>query len=626
MKRTAFIPLIVLLGVSSYATPERAQAQEMVNRRLGADVGWWLGSVSADGRYASYVNWQTGALELLEMATGETRSLTPEADMMGRRGEAGWAEGGRLSDDGEWVAYTWFAGGCGCYQLRVVRTDGSGQRVLHANPPGPSFVLPSDWSRDGGRILAVLGRPDGSKQIVEVSADDGSLRVLKSFDWRSPGLARYSPDGQFIAYVFPPREESRQLDVFLLAVDGSRETAIVEGPESEMFLEWTPDGDALFIREDDTGTHDLWLLPLAEGRPVGEPVLIKPEWWGATYSPGMTDGGSLYYNLRVGRRQLFVADLDPASGVFTAAPTPVSGRYRAVRRFDWSPDGSRLAFVAETGVQAGNMRSQSIVIRSTANGEMRELSLDFSYLGTVRWAADGRSFVVSAREQTRGGLFRVDAQTGEVARLVTGLFPLSPSVSPDGKSVYYHCRNCPEWGVFAHDFETGRDRKLYAADAADRAAALRGDTVAADGNPIHASFQALAASPDGRQLALTSFRTEAVLLMPVAGGAPREIYRIEEIGDFDGFNLLGWTPDGEHILVTLWAQDSVWDSEATELWRISPSERTSERVATLPLNSPIQVHPDGRRIAYVAGDEKVETWVLENFLPPVMTQATPEHR
>jgi hypothetical protein len=29
------------------------------------------------------------------------------------------------------------------------------------------------------------------------------------------------------------------------------------------------------------------------------------------------------------------------------------------------------------------------------------------------------------------------------------------------------------------------------------------------------------------------------------------------------------------------------------------------------------VHPDGRQIAFVAGENKEEVWVLENFLPAV---------
>ncbi len=34
-----------------------------------------------------------------------------------------------------------------------------------------------------------------------------------------------------------------------------------------------------------------------------------------------------------------------------------------------------------------------------------------------------------------------------------------------------------------------------------------------------------------------------------------------------------------------------------------------------PVLSAISVHPDGRQIAYVAGGQKEEVWVLENFLP-----------
>ena len=54
------------------------------------------------------------------------------------------------------------------------------------------------------------------------------------------------------------------------------------------------------------------------------------------------------------------------------------------------------------------------------------------------------------------------------------------------------------------------------------------------------------------------------------------------------------------------------------LWRIS-AEEGEPQVLALDLKgdqlNSLRFHPDGRRIAFIAGDHKEEVWVMENFLP-----------
>ncbi|MGE5357420.1 MAG: TolB family protein, partial [Bacteroidales bacterium] len=57
-----------------------------------------------------------------------------------------------------------------------------------------------------------------------------------------------------------------------------------------------------------------------------------------------------------------------------------------------------------------------------------------------------------------------------------------------------------------------------------------------------------------------------------------------------------------------------------ELWVVPAAGGEARKVAIhLPqlykLNQ-LTVNPDGRRIAFTAGQDKSEIWVLDNFLPP----------
>ena len=61
-----------------------------------------------------------------------------------------------------------------------------------------------------------------------MSAKDGSVRVLKSLEQSSPQEVGFSPDGRYITYQLPTPRNPRQLDLFVLSIDGSRERSSIE--------------------------------------------------------------------------------------------------------------------------------------------------------------------------------------------------------------------------------------------------------------------------------------------------------------------------------------------------------------------------------------------------------------
>src|SRR5258707_396050 len=56
------------------------------------------------------------------------------------------------------------------------------------------------------------------RHIGLVSAQDGSLRLLKSLDWHGAGRMFFSPDGKYLGYDRPESDTSRERDVFVLAI------------------------------------------------------------------------------------------------------------------------------------------------------------------------------------------------------------------------------------------------------------------------------------------------------------------------------------------------------------------------------------------------------------------------
>jgi Tol biopolymer transport system component len=561
-----------LIGRASAA----AESQDVTTRRV------WAGSndvehsgISPDGRLLTFVDWTTGDLAVRDLVSGQNRHLTSIATDAEQ--EEAWYS--IFSPDGTKVAYAWYTAQQHGYDLRLVGVEaGATPRILYRHPD-VSEVRPVDWSADGTEILALLTRRDKTRQMVLVSVTDGSARVLKSFDSRHPGRASLSPDGRYVAYDFPPKEASER-DIFVLATDGSREAALVQHAADDRDAVWTPDGDRILFVSNRTGTPSLWAIGVSEGKPQGAPALVKADVRGQVI--GLTRGRALYYGFHVSMSEVHTARVDPAGAIVLDPPGPLSPRFMGSTNMpDWSPDGKYLSYLV--GRTSGPDPHPVIMIRSLATGEERELKADVTWFLSPRWSPDGRSFVAWGKDvKGRQGVLRIDARTGAATLLVQArLFITGAAWSPDGKAVFY-------WDageLMRRDLARGVSESLAKAAGAN-----------------------FAISPDGQSLVV--FRGGRTLdIMPAKGGEARELVRLEEGEVSPGIAF--WTPDGRYVLFTKGKANS---SERT-LWSVPARGGAPNRIdLTMPLIRSLRIHPDGKRIAFTAGEELTEVWVLENFL------------
>ena len=569
-----------------------------------------LGAVSPDGRYLSFVDWETGDIAVRDLTTGDNRRLTNKGSWQENPDEYAWFS--TISPDAKQVAYTWadYASKGAFHDLRVISVtgggDGSKPRIVYRNDE-VEWVQPSDWSPDGKHVLALFTRKDRTNQIGLVSMADGSVRVLKTLDWRYPGNARFSPDGRYIVYDFPPKEDSLERDIFVLATDGSREILLVEHSGDDTVLGWAPDGERILFASDRTGSWDAWVIQVPDGRLLGPPELVKED-IGRIVPMGFTRNGSFYYGVARGTSDVYVATLDPATGKLLAPPKKISQRFVGGNKGpDWSPDGQYLAYVSERGTFPGLSSSWVLVIRSVETGKERELPLKMTNFMALqpRWSPDGRFLLAAGKDHKgREGLYRINAQTGEVTPIVPGASTKSGAWHPDGKTIFYPLYDPTSdfWRILVRDLEAGQEKEVHQLSR----------EVVPTGN---AYFRKFVLSRDGRQLAFC--RSNVLKVMPATGGEPLELLRLQPQQLQEGIQImsLAWMPDGRHLLFTKGRYPKL------EMWRISAEGGEPQKLG-LAMDSlglfGLSVHPDGRRVAFHAtiGDKfTAEVWVMENFLP-----------
>ena len=588
-------------------------------------------SLSPDGRFLAFVDWDTGDLKVRDLATGKDRSLTNKTSWF-PSGE--FADRPRFSGDGAQVAFTWYDKD-GKADLRIVNVEGGEPRVVYASKNDGVYPTPCDWTYDAKTILATLQfsvESPGSAEAVPpkqrrlqlalIVVADGSVRSIDSYEYR-PRIGdlrrRYAlaPDGRTIAYNRAASPDSAVRDIFLIDVETGQEAQLTTHSADKTVLGWTPDGQRLLFDMDQQGTRDAWLIRIVGGKPQGEATLVKKD-LGVVDPIGITRDGGLYYGSSYREPNIFTATLDWEKGIATATPLAAE-KFDTLNNFalgDWSPDGEHLAYWASLQKQ----RTKELRILSMKTGKTRVLKPNLQAPNVyLRWSPDGKSFIVADRRQgNASAIYQIDTESGRATVVVEPSGRDQPGTSRpawsrDGRGIFYFQRpKAPDetMGIVYRDLQTRMVRDV-----------VPPGNLVFDGRRVF-SFEP---SPDGRQLALFGRPNDESLvlwLIPVEGGTPSELLRLNGRETYAGG--VAWTPDGRFILFVCRGDDETQRG----LWYISASGG-QPRKFTLPgvraiYDTQIRMHPDGKQLAIgEEGSKRTDIWALENFLPQFAESTAP---
>lgn len=653
------------LALLTPASPAAAEDQGLIARRVcsGFDLrdpsdgyGWkvcggtWE-QISPNGRYVAFTDWggiegsglPGGAgLAVQDLRTGEYRSVTDHT------GEE-YVDWILWSRDEQRLVYSIYEGDYSHVDLHIVDLDGTDHRLLVDDLPsfeGPgSEVIPHAWSAKGDFIVASLGDQDDVSTIALVSVDDGSITPLKTL----PGQAEVkslslSPDDRYMVYEYP-QASGDEHDLFVLALDGSRDGSIASNVAHDSRPFWTPDGGHIVFLSDRSGRTDLWAMEVDDGLPAGEPEVVWRD-VGEIEPLGFTKDGALVYRLLLVESDVLVAEFDWERGRFVGDATRLSERFIGTNKQpSWSPDGSRIAYVS-LRAGPGSQGTRFLVVKSLEDGAEKDIELRFRLNSSSRpeWSTDGRQILMTGRYSDETGpapvnpvqaTWRIDIETGGIEREPfrqdwdfterqrEGLRSLGIRLT--GRRDLGAYRSGPESlrpGEKLLQLLDGRIRWIRSFDSPS-------DSTGAD-SVVVGPVRSWQLSPNGTTLAFTAglpggkpdlyvsplAELEMGLMWTQGEGylGPQPV-RVWELGeDWTKPGPLRWMPDGRHLVFGVRRLGP--DGEEQKFVRLDLAGGEPQ-VADFPI-SPGQLgngtfSPDGLRIAFDIAKRVNEVWTLSGF-------------
>ena len=275
--------------------------------------------------------------------------------------------------------------------LWIINSDGSGLKQV-SNFKADDVSFSASWSPDGSKIAYLNYRllessPLRSLNIWVMNADGSSVTPLTGDPNRVFEELAWSPDGRKFAVVSQLVELDKNKhqvnylskDILIVDADGSGARPLIQFKNPGIYHEnvtWSPDGRKIaFLSNSPLDGHDdqkdhginrnIWVMN-ADGshavpltRFTGTSVRV----WGMEWSP---DSRKLAYissraldgsDAGGGRFNIWVMNVDGSGGLpltrFTHARCNI---------FTWSPDGSRISFSSNAGLDGSDTDNGSVNI------------------------------------------------------------------------------------------------------------------------------------------------------------------------------------------------------------------------------------------------------------------------
>jgi dipeptidyl aminopeptidase/acylaminoacyl peptidase len=395
------------------------------------------------------------------------------------------------------------------------------------------------------RAVAYTAEVAGARQLFTLSLrGTGAPAIQVTASEKPISDPQWSPDGRRLAFV-------RDDEIWIVEADGSRDTRVVPKPGGGRDPQWSPEGRRLAFLSRRRGWSQVWLIDAPvprRGRPQRDP---RP----------------------------------PEASVLT--PSGVD-----VERMAWSPDGSRMAVMAQRSPEA--LDTSQIALVEIATGKSEVVAGERSHDTGAHWLADGSLVYVSDADgwfqvvrRSPDGRDRIVLTDGEREHgEPSGGYGFAPLPSPDGGRVVHIEVHDGLIDLVVRSLVDAAPPKRGRGRPPKRPRTVAAATRAERISPWEGVWRAVGWLPDGAWVAAigeSETRPQDLWLLPIPGVAP-DGARPRQVTDSRPAVVAaalgaGRVPAGERVAIK--ARDGL-RVEGT-LWRPSTAtgKRGGKRVPTI---------------------------------------------
>ena len=502
------------------------------------------------------------------------------------------AAGSAWSKDGKKFVYTWCDWSGKNAELRIMTLDGKIEKT-YSDFQDLTWPIVADWSKDGESVLLTAMTKEGESSLLIFNLSNQNIKYLKKVSQKEVYMyACFSPNGQFIAYDIPVKENQDKKDIYLFDIENNSETLLNENVGEDQLLGWMPESDRILFASDRSGSYDAWSIKVKEGMPDGDPVIVKKN-VGEIYPLGFSKNGTFYFANEYKAVDIYLTNLSKDGKKVDKEPMRITDQFIGTNCTpSLSPDGEKLAYLSNRGLQRDDLQ---IVIQNINSNSRKEHPLKFKEIQSVNWAWDGKILLLTGTDENgQTGIFQFDLASSTTQPIY--LFPEKESytswaaqLSGADKIIFVHrpYGEDPESKIMLFEVVSKQVREL------DRVSTW----------PINAIL-----TPDRKHLTFREWREqkEYIYQIPVSGGE-REI-----IAEFENQYIasFAWSSDAKKVY---FAKGSYHDGSRNLWLKDLETDEIIDLRLKIDFMRELQLHPDGQKLVFQAGEVNFEIWAMDNF-------------
>jgi dipeptidyl aminopeptidase/acylaminoacyl peptidase len=305
-------------------------------------------------------------------------------------------------------------------------------------------------SPDGKRIVYTISdavtTADRSEYVSQVwmATTDGKENLQLTFADKSSTNPKWSPDGNWIAFTSTRKDNKNNL--YVMRVVGGEAEALTDLKSGVADFDWSPDGRWIAYTSADPKTEDEEKNDKAKNdfRWVDE-------------------------NVKMARLYVLPVQKDAAG---KREPRKLTSENYNVGDFDWSPDGSRVAFSHAKTPVANDWTTSDVSIVDVASGKVTVFANTAAAELSPLFSPDGKSLALLVSDVpprwAQSGLIQIFPASGGQPKSLSASYDGQPNVagwSADGRRLYFSEAKGTGTQIYAIDVAANRIEEIKSAPA-----------------------------------------------------------------------------------------------------------------------------------------------------------------